>query len=90
MLLRPHDGGQCKRKCWEMSVSTAGFGLKYQKQMGVRAMGAWGAWVTGAFTFQTESGSGSNFSYIDPHHMAWGSSGFILQIIDYDFFRKLN
>ena len=59
MLLRPYDGGLCKRKWWEMSASTAGFGLKYQKQMGARAMEAWGAWVTGVFIFQTESGSGS-------------------------------
>ena len=42
-----------------MSASSAGIGLKYQKQMGARAMGAWGAWVTGAFIFQTNSGRGS-------------------------------
>ena len=38
-----------------MSASSAGIGLKYQKQMGERAMGA----VMGAFTCQTKSGSGS-------------------------------
>ena len=42
-----------------MSGTSAGFSLKYQKRMGARAMGAWGAWVTGAFIFQTESGRGS-------------------------------
>ena len=59
MLPRLYNDGLCKRKCWQMSASSAGIGLKYQKQMGARAMGAWGAWVTGAFIFQTNSGRGS-------------------------------
>ena len=42
-----------------MSASSAGIGLKFKKQMGPRAMGAWDAWVTGAFIFQTNSSRGS-------------------------------
>ena len=73
-----------------MSGTSAGFSLKYQKRMGARAMGAWGAWVTGAFIFQTESGRGSThlpeFSLIPPiiiypgEYEKWWSQKFLVKV----------
>ena len=60
MRLRPYDGGICKRKCWEMSASTAGLGLKYE------GSGSHGSRSHLLLIFQTECGNLSAISLYSP------------------------
>ena len=62
MLLRPYDVGLCKRKCWEMSASTAGFGLKYKGSHDSGTSGSHGSFSHLLLIFQTVH-----------HYMVWGA-----------------
>ena len=70
MLLIPYNDGLYKKNCWEISASTAGFGLKYKGSRDSGTSGSHGSRSHSLLIFQTESGRGSThlleFSLIPP------------------------